>query len=148
MSFTQRGKLYPTVPSSVSSANFDVVLLYALLRNICALTPPRTGSDSLSLNLDFSKDTNIVRLKYFNDDVYSHANQASVDDVTFNIYWQDINAAKVVLGGFGYRSAIGKLKNKYMDPLMEVKVKEMMGEIQARDMTSQHRTPAEVGHYL
>lgn len=124
------------------------MLLYALLRNIRALTPPRTGSDSLSLNLDFSKDTNIVRLKYFNDDVYSHANQASVDDVTFNIYWQDINAAKVVLGGFGYRSAIGKLKNKCMDPLMEVKVKEMMGEIQARDMTSQHRTPAEVGHYL
>ncbi|PFX19564.1 Nephrocystin-3 [Stylophora pistillata] len=75
--------------------------------------------DSLPLDLDFSKDANIVRLKFFNDDVYSHANQASVDDATFNFYWQDISAAKVVLGGFGYRSAIGKLKNKCMDPLME-----------------------------
>ncbi|PFX16022.1 hypothetical protein AWC38_SpisGene19729 [Stylophora pistillata] len=86
--------------------------------------------DSLPLDLDFSKNANIVRLKYFNDVVYSHANQASVDDATFNFYWQDISAAKVVLGGFGYRSAIGKLKNKCMDPLMEVKVKEVMGETQ------------------
>ena len=37
---TQCRKLYPTIPSSVSSASFDITLLMVLLRNICHLTQP------------------------------------------------------------------------------------------------------------
>ena len=40
---TQWGKLFPAIPSSVSSKNFDITLLTTLLRNICGLVPPATG---------------------------------------------------------------------------------------------------------
>ena len=41
---TQWGKLYPAIKSSVSSTNFDITLLMVLLRNICGLVPPATGT--------------------------------------------------------------------------------------------------------
>ena len=40
---TQRGKLFPAVPASVSSRDFDITLLMILLRTICGLAPPLTG---------------------------------------------------------------------------------------------------------
>ena len=40
---TQWGKLFPAIPSSVSSKNFDTTLLVVLLRNLCGLLPPATG---------------------------------------------------------------------------------------------------------
>ena len=46
---TQWGKLFPAIPSSVSSKNFDITLLTTLLRNICGLVPPVTGWDMLLL---------------------------------------------------------------------------------------------------
>ncbi|XP_022778373.1 E3 ubiquitin-protein ligase DZIP3-like, partial [Stylophora pistillata] len=126
----QWGKLYPSVPSSVSSANFDFFLLLILLRNICGLTPPATGWDSLPLATDVSKEANIARLKYYRNVVYGRASQASVDDATFNIYWQDISDAIIGLGGASYESGISKLKNECMDPLIKVKMKERMRDTQ------------------
>ena len=41
--------------------------------------------------------------------------QASLDDTTFNIMWQDISQALIALGGASYRAAINKLKNECMD---------------------------------
>ena len=46
---TQWGKLFPAIPASVSSRDFDITLLMTLLRNICGLTPPVTGWDVLLL---------------------------------------------------------------------------------------------------
>ena len=113
---TQWGKLYPTIPSSVSSASFDVTLLMVLLRNICGLHAPSTGWDSLPPAADASIEANIARVKYYRNIVYGHASQATVDDATFNIYWQDISNALVALGGASYGGAINKLKNECMDP--------------------------------
>ncbi|XP_022807051.1 nucleotide-binding oligomerization domain-containing protein 2-like isoform X4 [Stylophora pistillata] len=112
---TQWGKLYPNVPSSVSSADFDIVLLVVLLRNICGLVPPSTGWDSLPPPTDMSKEANIARLKYYRNTVYGHASEASVDDTQFNSYWQDISSAILGLAGAGYGVAISKLKNESMD---------------------------------
>ena len=44
---TQWGKLFPAIPASVSSRDFDITLLMILLRNICGLAPPLTGWDAL-----------------------------------------------------------------------------------------------------
>ena len=60
---TQWGKLYPTIPSSVSSAGFGITLLMVLLRYICGLAPPGTGWDSLTPVEDVSKEANIARMK-------------------------------------------------------------------------------------
>ena len=123
---TQWGKLYPTIPSSVSSASFDITLLILLLRNICGLIPPLTGWDSLPPASDVSKAANIARVKYYRNNVYGHASQASVDDATFNTYWQDISNALVALGGANYGAAIKKLKNECMDPDTEEHYRELL----------------------
>ena len=94
----QWGKLYPSPPSSVTSIDFDITLLMVLLRNICGLTAPVTGWDSLPPASDTSVEDNIARVKYYRNSVYGHASQASVDDPTFNSLWQDISAALVLLG--------------------------------------------------
>lgn len=113
----QWGKLYPTTASSVSSANFDITLLVLLLRNICSLSPPTTGWDSLPLVADTSIEANIARVKYYRNNVYGHASQASMDDTTFDSYWKDISSALVGLGaGVNYVNDISKLRTEGMDP--------------------------------
>ena len=89
LSPTQWRKLYPSVSSAVSSANFDITLLMLLLRNICGLRPPAsTGSwDVLPPASDVIIEANIVRIKYYRNNVYGHISKASVDEPTFNKYW-------------------------------------------------------------
>ncbi|XP_068731874.1 E3 ubiquitin-protein ligase DZIP3-like isoform X2 [Montipora capricornis] len=126
---TQWGKLYPTISSSVSSASFDITLLMVLLRNVCSLSPPvGTGSwDKLPLPGDNSPEANIVRIKYYRNQVYAHASQASVDDATFNMLWQDISHALLSLGsGTTYTSAISRLKTECMDPDFEEHYRELL----------------------
>ena len=109
------GKLYPTIPTSVSSASFDITLLMVLLRNICHLTPPVSGWDNLPSATDTSTEANIARVKYYRNTVYAHATQASVDHTSFNSHWQDISNALTGLGGTSYGAAINKLKYECMD---------------------------------
>ena len=126
---TQWGKLYPTIPTSVSSASFDITLLMVLLRNICHLTPPRiSGWDKLPSAADTSIEADIARVKFYRNTVYGHASQASVDDATFNILWQDISQPIVALGGASYSAAINKLQNECMDPDTEERYRELLKE--------------------
>ena len=122
----QWGKLYPAIPSSVSSAGFDITLLMVLLRNICGIAPPSTGWDRLPPSTDLSKQANIARLKYYRNTVYGHASQASVDDVAFNNYWLDISNAIVGMAGAGYGAAINKLKIECMDPDTEEHYRQLL----------------------
>ena len=123
---TQWGKLYPTIPTSVSSASFDVTLLMVLLRNICNLTPPVSGWDNLPSAADTSTEANIARVKYYRNTVYGHATQASVDQKSFNIHWQDISNVLVGLGGMSYGAAINKLKYECMDLDTEEHYRELL----------------------
>ena len=90
-----------------------------LLRNICGLARPATGWDTLPPAADTTLEAEIVRINCFRDKVYGHASEASVDDPTFNQYWQDIQDALVRLGGAGYQSVIDDLKKECMDPVFE-----------------------------
>lgn len=122
----QWGKLYPAVPSTVSSANFDITLLMVLLRNICSLCCPITGWDRLPAVTDTSIEANIARVKYYRNTVYGHAHQASVDDATFNTYWQEIHNALVGMGGERYEDDINELKTGCMDPVIKEHYKELL----------------------
>ena len=114
---TQWGKLYPSPPSSVTSIDFDITLLMVLLRNICGLTAPVTGWDSLPPASDTSVEDNIARVKYYRNIVCGHAIQASVDDVTFKTLWLQITDALI---GLGIDAAtINELKTESMDPERE-----------------------------
>ena len=125
---TQWGKLYPALLNSVSSTGFDVTLLMVLLRNICGLLPPISGWDALPAGTDVSREADIARVKYFRNTVYAHAEHASVDDATFNAYWQDIRDTLVRLGGIKYESAIDNLETECMDPDIEDHYKELLNQ--------------------
>ncbi len=125
---TQWGKLYPTIPLSVSSASFDMTLLMVLLKNICFLIPPITGWDSLPAAADVSIEADIARVTFYSNIVYGYASHASVDDATFKARWQDISNALVEIGGASYGAAINKLKNECMDPKLDEHYKEQLAQ--------------------
>ena len=115
----QWGKLFPPIPTTVSSRDFDTTLLVVLLRNICGLAPPSSGWDKIPVAKDLSLEADIARLKYFRNEVFAHAETASVDEVTFNTCWRDIQDTVVRLGGTTYQAAVDKLKDECMDPLVQ-----------------------------
>ncbi|KAL9984414.1 hypothetical protein ACROYT_G006702 [Oculina patagonica] len=125
---TQWGKLFPAITTSVSTAHFDTTLLMVLVRNICGLPSPVTGWDKIPAVADVSREADIARVKYFRNTVYAHAEHASVDDATFNTYWQDIRDTLVRLGGVQYRAAIDNLENECMDPEIEDHYKELLSQ--------------------
>ena len=125
---TQWGKLFPAIPTSVSSRDFDTTLLVVLLRNICGLPPPATGWDTLPAVTDVSHEADIARVKYFRNTVYAHAEHASIAEATFNTYWQDIRDTLVRLGGVQYRAAIDNLETECMDPEIEDHYKELLSQ--------------------
>ena len=122
---THWGKLFPA-HSPVSSATFDITLLTVLLRNICGLSPPATGWDHLPPATNISIADDIARVKYYRNIVYGHASQASVDDISFSAYWQEIREALVRLGGAHFRSKIDNLEHDCMDPDIEEHYRELM----------------------
>ncbi|XP_068731769.1 uncharacterized protein [Montipora capricornis] len=126
---TQWGMLYPATPSSVTSSSFDITLLMVLLRNICGLSPPAsTGSwDTLPPSGDNSPEANIAKIKYYRNNVCGHASQASVDDATFNVLWQDISKALLALGSAAnFATKISQLKTECMDPVVEEHYRELL----------------------
>ena len=124
----QWGKLFPAIPTSVSSRDFDTTLLMVLLRNLCGLAPPLTGWDALPAVTDLSREADIVRVKYFRNTVYGHADSASVDDKEFNDNWRDIRDSLVRLGGVKYKAAIDALRNDGMDPEVEDHYRELLSQ--------------------
>jgi len=82
-------------------------------------TPPGT---------DNSREADIVRVKYFRNTVYGHAEKASVDAATFSALWKDIRDALVRLGGAGYATAVAKLETECMDPDIEEHYKQLLKE--------------------
>ena len=122
---TQWRELYPG-HSRVTSQSFDITLLTVLLRNICGFIAPATGWDHLPPSTDTSTADDIARVKYYRNTVYGHANQASVDDATFNTHWHEIREALVRLGGTSFRGYIDSLEHDTMDPDMEGHYRELM----------------------
>ena len=92
--------LYPSPGVYGKSTDFDVTLLFRLLRTICNLTPPATGWDALPTSTDHSLAADLARIKYYRNSVYGHVNQnmeISADD--FLWLWQDLGEALVRIAG-------------------------------------------------
>lgn len=91
--------LYPSMPCTVSSQNFDITLLMVLLRKVSGLTPPATGWNSPPPETDMSTEADIIRVKVWGNEVYGHGSEAFVDDLMFDRYWRDIQQTLIRLGG-------------------------------------------------
>ena len=117
---------------TVSSEDFDITLLVALLRNICGLAAPLTGWNSPPSSTDTTKAADIVRIKIRRNEVFAHANRASVDDANFNTYWIDIEKPLVRLGGPSYQAIIDNLKTECMDPEREQHYQDLLNCVACR----------------
>ncbi len=92
--------LYPSPGVYGKSEDFDITLLFSLLRNICNLIPPVTGWDALPASADHSLAADLARIKYYRNRVYGHANQdMEITDAEFPWLWQEISDALVRIAG-------------------------------------------------
>ena len=84
-----------------SSAHFDVALLSKLLGGICGFDPPTsTGKwGPFPSPDDTSIGANIVRMRYFRNELGSHYIGASMDDDEFERSWKKVSRAIIALGG-------------------------------------------------
>ena len=92
--------LYPSPGMYGRSTDFDVTLLFRLLRTICNLAPPAMGWDVLPAPVDHSLTAELARIKYYRNTVYGHVKQdMEVTDDQFPSLWQEISGALVGVAG-------------------------------------------------
>ena len=137
LNFNQWETLYPAVPSSVSSEQFDIGLLTVLLKHICGLTFPESGWEKLPPSSDKSVEANIAKIKYYRNSFYAHSIKGSVDDATFNSLWQDISAALKALGVDA--NSINKMESEGIDPYMERNYRELLQQCQRDENGSKEK---------
>ena len=94
----QRYKLFPTDRVSPDSKNFDISLLFLLLTNICGLSPPDRGWHRKPRPGDLSLEADLVRIKFFRNDLYGHVTSTGIDTPTFNALWPQISGTLLHLG--------------------------------------------------
>ena len=82
------------------SEDFDVTLLFRLLKTISNLIPPAMGWDALPTSTDHSLAADLARIKYYRNSVYGHVNQhMEITDDEFPQLWQEIREALVGIAG-------------------------------------------------
>jgi ankyrin repeat protein len=96
----QMDLLFPSPGTPTTSSDYDITLLFILIRNICGLTPPgSTGSwDANPPSFDNTPEAKLARIKYYRNVLYAHKKSTEVSDTDFNIYWSKIEDALVGLG--------------------------------------------------
>lgn len=110
--------------------DFDITLLYVLLRNVCSILPhanqwgndPSTGDRSLSANIERIR---IIR------NGYGHGTHFSFSDADFEQKWKNIFQIVQELESYlgtatDYQDSLTKLKNCSMEPDLEKAYKEKL----------------------
>ena len=90
--------LFPPGGATPDSNTFDITLLFLLLTNICALSPPPSGWNTKPLPSDTSVEANLARIKFFRNELYGHVTTTGIDTPTFSALWLEISAVLVALG--------------------------------------------------
>ena len=129
----QRDCLNPSPGVYGKSADFDVTLLFRLLRTICSLTPPPTGWDALPTSTDHSLPADLARVKYYRNSIYGHVSQGmEIKDDKFPSFWQEISETLVRIAGkislpkkAAWQGAIDKLLNNPLTVEDERNVQEL-----------------------
>ena len=92
---------YPSPRVYGESKEFDITLLFKLLRSICSLTPPATGWDAPPASTDHCLEADLARVKYYRNSVYGHVrqNMEIKDDSQFLFLWREISETLVRIAG-------------------------------------------------
>ena len=96
---SQWDKLFPPPGGGPpNSINFDITLLFLLLRNICGLSPPLSGWDRMPPASDTSFEANLARMKYHRNVLYGHVTSTGIQTSVFDVKWQEVSSVLVSLG--------------------------------------------------
>ena len=129
----QRDCLYPAPGRYGKSSDFDITLLFCLLRQICGLTSPPSGWDKLPATADQTMSADLARVKFYRNTVYGHVSEAmEISDDQFNDLWAEISEALIRLANhisgvkrLEWQEAIAKLQNASLTPEDEQNVQEL-----------------------
>ena len=91
----ERSCLYPCPGVYGKSNDFDITLIFKLFRTICSLTPPPgpRGWDDLPNCSDHTLVADLVRVKYYRNEIYGHCSTMEISDIDFNRLWGEISEA-------------------------------------------------------
>ena len=96
---SQWDKLFPPPGGGTpNSINFDITLLFLLLRNICGLHPPLSGWDRMPPVSDTSREANLARIKCYRNELYGHVATTGIQTSVFDVKWQEVSSVLVSLG--------------------------------------------------
>ena len=85
--------LYPSPGLYGKSTDFDITLVFRLLRTICNLTSPPRGWDDLPNIADHSLQADLARIKYYRNEVYGHNKTMEIRNNEFVRLWEEISKA-------------------------------------------------------
>ncbi|KAK3107388.1 hypothetical protein FSP39_013515 [Pinctada imbricata] len=118
-------------------SDFDISLLYTLLRNICNIPPHIEGWGKDPDPNDVSLSANIERIHITRNKAYGHVLSSSLSNSDFNDVWSTIRAAVVGIDAAlnnnqQYEKAVDLLKFEVIDPVMakqyETRLRDQMKE--------------------
>ena len=91
----ERDCLYPSPGVYGKSNDCDITLIFKLLRTICSLAPPPgpRGWDDLPNGSDHSLVADLVRIKYYRNEIYGHRPTMEISDIDFIRLWEEIREA-------------------------------------------------------
>ena len=95
----QLDTIYPGKNQYGTSQDFDISIIINLLRNICKEDAPVKGWDAMPDPADVSFSADLVRLRYYRNDLYAHRSSCRVDNEEFNRCWEDISVPLIRIGG-------------------------------------------------
>ena len=91
----ERAFLHPSPGMYGKSNDFDITLIFKLLRTICNLTPPPgpRGWDDLPNGSDHTLVADLVRIKYYRNEIHGHRHSMEISDTEFVRLWKEISEA-------------------------------------------------------
>ncbi|XP_062582697.1 uncharacterized protein LOC134244451 [Saccostrea cucullata] len=128
--------LYPKNRSNfVGYSQFDLTLLYTLLRNICGIKEHRNGWGKTPDSGDNSLSANIDRIREIRNKCLGHMPEMSLSDSDFAKTWTEIRLIvseleKHLGNSTKYVYAVDDLKTETMDPELEKKYFDLMNSQQ------------------
>ena len=101
---------------------FDISLLYTLIRNISAVPPPKTGWNSRPDDKprDRSLGANVERIRLCRNETCGHTKDGKLDDQRFEAYWKEIGEMlddiESTIGDKGFKGALERRKKQAITP--------------------------------
>ena len=101
---------------------FDISLLYTLIRNISSVPRPVTGWDRCPDDnpRDRSLGANVERIRLCRNKTSGHSKDGKLDDQCFEVYWKEIaemlDDIESAIGDKGFRGALERRKKQTITP--------------------------------